>query len=125
MNLSRIRLEMLTWSAPAPKYKIGVGHYTLDKSKRVRKTKNSYSCWLKRSTKQEYWLHVFIKKREKDFELKVMDSKKKLMLWAGFLSLYEAHPNINKIRRNKDQYLLFLRSNSAVIHIHMYETKKK
>ena len=132
MDLSKVNFVMMNWCSEDNGYWSEFGHYTLVPNKKIRKTKLSFNCWLKKKECDAEQINMIIRIKENYIELKFHYSKGKNMCWYRHLGLLETNsvlinqiPKIayENLKINGKQMVITQRSYNSSLYIHFTESK--
>lgn len=134
MDLSKVNFVMMNWCSEDNGYWSEFGHYTLVANKKIRKTKLSFNCWIKKKESDAKQINMIIRIKENYIELKFNDSQGKSICWYRYLGLSETNsvlinqtPKIanENLKINGKQMVIIQRSYNNSLYIHFIESKKR
>ena len=127
MNFTKVKLNTLTWSFEKRKKRIDYnGHYILDKSKRIRRTENSYNCYLIRTQGIKYKFHIILKRKNGILELKIKCLDNGYLCYLYYLASFEITHKVSSWSDKLEKYFLIQSfPGSSRIFINFSEHKKR
>lgn len=130
MNFKKLKLDRIIWqegSHVSNKYfQNYFGYYFLDKTKRTRKTINSFNCWIKKKGGSENdCLHLTIKTKRDYFEVKIANKSGKFYVgFPAILYIEKSQKSKNQMYNHNGLYLFTPYSHGAnSIYIHFLTIK--
>ena len=91
MDFTKVNFESMDWCSCDGAYNPWFGHYLLVKNKKIKRTKNSFNCWLKKVGFENYQLNIIIKRKGERIDLTyLLNGKKDTGGGSFFLNLFEA-----------------------------------
>ena len=132
MDFSKVNFEMLNWWSENNGYWPLFGHYVIVPNKKIRKTKLSFNCWLKKNKFKNEQINMIIRLKKNTFELNLFDYKGKYICSANYLEVSETNPTqvkrvpkieLEDLKIIRKQIVLTHRFFSFSIYIHFIDSK--
>lgn len=137
MDFTKVTFESMDWFSCNGAYSPWFGHYKLVKNKKIKRTKNSLNCWIKKVGFENYQLNITIKVKDNKYDIEYLYNREKdsggsipfLNLFEGII-IWDYYPMPYKLveqSKSISRVLAYLQGNER-IYIHfseIFNSKKK
>jgi hypothetical protein len=122
----------MNWFCQKSIYKPCLGHYKLNSNKKIKQSKTTYSCWVKKYDYIDFQINIKIKLKDGNLEFsykkagdkKIMVSSEVIIFEPNFSyeSIYTYHSNSKK-NVSKD-YIVLAKIGKDFFYVHLTEAIK-
>lgn len=133
MDLSKIHIHKMNWFSQKNIYKQCFGHYKLNSNKKIKQSKNTFSCWVKKYDYIDLQINIIIKLNDGNLEFSYnKEGDKKIMISSSVLifepnfsykSFYTFISN-TKTKNDFKHYILLAKIDKDFFYVHLTEAIK-